>query len=85
MSRAQKITLTLSEKIVREIEKYRITAHKPSRSAAVRELLQTALSFPPYFRTYDREQAEREADEDIAAGRVNTFETVEDLLADLKQ
>jgi len=36
-----------------------------------------------YFWTKEWQAGEREADEDIAAGRVETFDTMDDLLADL--
>ncbi len=38
-----------------------------------------------YFWTKEWQEAEREASEDIKAGRVKTFDTVEELLADLEQ
>ena len=38
-----------------------------------------------YFWTEAWQAAEREAQDDIGAGRVKTFETVEELLADLEQ
>jgi len=37
-----------------------------------------------YFWTEDWQAAEREADEDIRAGRVQAFEAVDELLADLE-
>ena len=37
-----------------------------------------------YFWTEEWQTAEREADEDIHAGRVRVFESVEELLADLE-
>jgi len=37
-----------------------------------------------YFWTAEWQAAEREADEDIRAGRVRVFESVEELLADLE-
>ena len=36
-----------------------------------------------YFWTKEWQEAEKEASEDIKAGRVKSFDTVEDLLADL--
>ncbi len=38
-----------------------------------------------YFWTKEWQDAEREASEDIKAGRVKTFETVEELAEDLEQ
>jgi len=38
-----------------------------------------------YFWTEEWQAAEREADEDIRAGRVRTFDSVDELLADLEQ
>ena len=38
-----------------------------------------------YFWTNEWQEAEREASEDIKSGRVKTFDTVEELLADLEQ
>ncbi len=38
-----------------------------------------------YFWTKDWQKAEKEASEDIETGRVKTFDTVEELLADLEQ
>jgi len=38
-----------------------------------------------YFWTKEWQEAEREASEDVRAGRVKTFDTVEDLLADLDE
>lgn len=37
-----------------------------------------------YFQTEAWQAAEREADEDIAAGRVSTFDTVDDMIAHLR-
>ena len=37
-----------------------------------------------YFWTEEWQAAEREADEDIRAGRIQTFESVDELLADLE-
>ena len=36
-----------------------------------------------YFWTKQWQEAEKEADEDIRAGRVKTFDSVEDLIKDL--
>ena len=41
------------------------------------------LKSQAYFWTMEWQEAEREASEDIKAGRVKTFETVEELAEDL--
>ena len=38
-----------------------------------------------YFWTKKWQEGEREADEDIKAGRVKTFESVEELISDLER
>ena len=38
-----------------------------------------------YFRSRKRQEGEREADEDIKAGRVKTFDLVEELISDLER
>ena len=51
----------------------------------VRALIEQAAELieQSYFWTEEWQIGEREADEDIAAGRVETFDTMDDLLADL--
>jgi predicted transcriptional regulator len=48
----------------------------------VRALIDEA-SDQAYFWTPEWQAGEREADEDIAAGRVETFDSMDDLIADL--
>lgn len=78
------ITLDLPEILVKEVEKYQTEANKSSQEEAIIELLQYALTLPEYFRDFDWEKAEKEADDAIAKGEVVTFESVEEFLADLK-
>jgi hypothetical protein len=40
---------------------------------------------PPYFKDFNWEKAEAEADKEVAAGKVKSFNSVEDLIADLKR
>jgi len=42
------------------------------------------LALPPYFAQFDWKEAARVADKDIIEGKVNSFSSVEDLMADLK-
>lgn len=37
-----------------------------------------------YFRTWKWQEGEKQADEDIKAGRVKTFDSVEELIRDLE-
>lgn len=81
----QKLTINLPDDLVKEIEHYKEVADEPSRSQAIIDLLKHALTLPPYFKGYDWEKAEAEADKAIARGRVKSFETVEEFLKDLKK
>lgn len=84
MPNKKRLTIEIPEEIFEEVEKYKESTQKPSHSAAVTALLKYALTLPPYFKDYDWEEAEKEADEDIKAGRVKSFDTVEEFLTDLK-
>ncbi|MBU2026342.1 MAG: hypothetical protein KJ814_01815 [Proteobacteria bacterium] len=78
------ITLEIPEDMAAELANFKRRSNITDTRAAVFELLKYALTLPPYFRNFDWEKAEAEADADIAAGRVECFTSVEDLLADLK-
>jgi metal-responsive CopG/Arc/MetJ family transcriptional regulator len=78
------ITLDLPEALIKEIEKYQKDTNKPSKEEAIIELLQYALTLPEYFRAFEWEKAEEEADEEIATGEIATFESVDEFLDDLK-
>lgn len=80
-----KLTISLSNDILEEIERYRKSAHKKSTEDAVTDLLRHALTLPAYFREFDWEKAEDEADKEIAAGKTKSFDSVDDFLADLKK
>lgn len=80
-----KLTINLSNDLVQEIEHYKKIADEPSRSQAIIDLLKHALTLPPYFKGYDWKKAEAEADKAIAEGRVKSFKSVKELLADLKK
>jgi hypothetical protein len=82
-TRALKITLT--DDIFEEIERYKISAKKPNTEEAVAELIKYALTLPPYFREFDWEKAEAEADREIASGKTKSFDSVKDFIADLKR
>lgn len=81
----REITITLAEDIIDEIERYRKSARKTNTEEAVTELIKYALTLPPYFKAFDWTKAEAEADNQIAAGKTKSFDTVEDFIADLKK
>lgn len=84
MKTGHKITLDIPDDIFREIADFKKRSNiKDNQSAAFR-LITYALSLPPYFAAFDWQKAEKEADADITAGRVKSFSSVDDFLADLK-
>jgi hypothetical protein len=78
------ITLEIPEDMAAELANFKQRSNITDTRAAVFELLKYALTLPPYFRNFGWEKAEAEADADIAAGRVASFASVEDLLINLK-
>ena len=81
----REITITLADDIIEEIEKYRKSARKTNTEEAVTELIKYALTLPPYFKEFDWEKAEAEANKEIASGKIKSFDSVEDFIADLKK
>lgn len=79
------LTIRLSDDTIEEIERYKNDMHKEGIEAAVAELIKHALTFPPYFKDFDWEKAETEADKEIASGKTKSFDSVEDLISDLKK
>jgi len=79
------LTVSLSDDILEEIESYKKSTNKPSTEAALAELIKYALTLPLYFKDFDWKKAEVEADKEIAAGKIKSFDTVEDLISDLKK
>jgi len=84
MESSHRITLDLPDEIFTELADFKKRANIQDTNAAVYELLRYALTLPPYFKNFDWEKAEEEADTDIAAGNVKTFASVDQFLADLK-
>ena len=83
MPGTHKGAINLSDDLLDEIDKFKENTHKPSR--AVAELIKYALTLPPYFKKFNWKQAEKEAGEDIRTGRINSFDSIEDFLIDLKK
>jgi len=79
------LTIRLSDDTIEEIERYKNTMHKERIEDVVAELIKYALTFPPYFKGFDWEKAEAEADKEIASGKTKSFDSVEDLISDLKK
>jgi len=83
--RQHEVTISLSEEIIEEIEKYKRLTHKKSIDDTVVELIKYALTLPPYFKDFDWERAEAEADSEISTGKVESFDSVEDFISDLNK
>ena len=79
------VTINLSKKILEEIERYKDSTHKKSTEDAVTELIEYALTLPQYFKSFDWEKAEAEADKEIAAGKTESFNSVDDFISDLNK
>lgn len=79
------LTITLTDDVFEEIERYKKSAKKTDTEEAVSELIKYALTLPPYFKEFNWEEAEAEADKEIAAGKTKSFDSVEDLITDLKK
>lgn len=79
----KKVVLELPDSMFDRVMKFKEESHLPDEQSAIYELIRYALTFPSYFRDFDWENAETEADFDIASGRVKEFSLVEELIADL--
>ena len=82
---SHELTISLSDDMIEEIEKYKKFTCKQTIEEAITELINYALSLPLYFREFDWEKAEDEADKEIAAGKTKSFDAVEDFISDLKR
>ena len=79
------LTITLTDDVFEEVERYKRSAKKTNTEEAASELIKYALTLPPYFREFDWEKAEAEANKEIASGKIKSFHSVEDFIADLKK
>jgi hypothetical protein len=84
MKTGHKITLELPDEVLTELADFKKRANITDTKTAVFTLIRYALSLPQYFKNFDWEAAEKEADAEIASGKVKSFNTVDDFLADLK-
>lgn len=85
MHSTHKLTINLSDELLAEVDDFKQSAHKPSRAAAIAELIKYALTLPPYFKEFNWKKSEKAADEDIKSGHLKSFDSVDDFLADLKE
>lgn len=83
MAATHKITIDIPDELFNEISEFKKIANIADDNIAIYRLLKNALSLPEYFMHFDWEIAEKEADEDIKAGRTKNFSSAEELLADL--
>lgn len=83
MPESRKLCITLPDKLFAEVERFRKSVKARSRSAAVVELIKYAISLPPYFKDFDWEKMEEEADMAIKKGEVKTFDSLEKLIKHL--
>lgn len=79
------LKISLSDEMVKEIEKYKKISRKQSIEESVVDLIDYALKRPPYFMNFDWKKAEEEADDEIFSGKTEIFDTVEDFIADLEK
>jgi hypothetical protein len=84
MKAGHKITVKIPDEVFKEITDFKKKAHIRDDNAAVSALLKYALTLPPYFKSFDWEKAEKEADAEITAGKTKSFSSVDDFLSDLK-
>jgi len=81
---SRKISMEIPDDIFTEIDNFKKRVNITDDNVAICELIKYVLTLPPYFKNFDWEKAESEADADIEAGRVKSFTSLDDFLADLK-
>lgn len=84
MKASHQVTLKIPDEIFNKITEYRKKSNLPDDESTIFELIKYALSLPSYFTDFDWEKAEKEADNDIASGKVKSFSSAEEFLSDLK-
>jgi hypothetical protein len=85
MSEKVKITIDLTLEEYRQLEDFALQRGYESLTDYVHALIESDAEVhdQAYFWTEEWQAGEHEADEDIAAGRVKTFDTMDELIADL--
>jgi hypothetical protein len=84
MKTVHKITMEIPDEIFAGISDFKKKTKIADDAAAIFELVKYALTLPAYFRNFGWKKAEQEADDDIKQGRVKSFSSVDEFLADLK-
>ena len=84
MKTMHKITVEIPDEIFAGIADFKKKAKIADDADAIFELVKYALTLPAYFRKFDWKKAEQEAADDIKQGRVKSFSSVDEFLADLK-
>lgn len=79
------LEISLSDDMMEEIEKHKKLRHQRSLEETVVDLIDYALKLPQYFTDFDWQKAEDAADHEISSGKTESFETVEQFLADLEK
>ncbi len=79
----KKVVIELPNNVFNEVIRFKEELHLKDEQSAIYKLIRYALSLPPYFRSFNWENAETEADSDIASGRIKEFSSADELLADL--
>ena len=84
MKTIHKITMEIPDEIFTGISDFKKKTKIADDAAAIFELVKYALTLPTYFINVDWKKAEKEANDDVKKGRVKSFSSVDEFLADLK-
>ena len=83
MTEKHKITIEIPDNIYAGIMAFSKNNRISDSGEAIMELVKHALNLPPYFKNFDWEKAEKEADEEINSGNVMEFSDMDDFLDEL--
>ena len=83
MTEKHKITLEVPDNIYAGILAFSKNNNIKDSGEAVMELVKHALNLPPYFKDFDWEKAEKEADDEINSGNIVEFSNTDDFLNEL--
>jgi|LSQX01.2.fsa_nt_gb RNA polymerase-interacting CarD/CdnL/TRCF family regulator len=83
MTEKHKMTLEIPDNIYAGILAFSRNNNIKDSGEAVMELVKHALNLPPYFKNFDWERAEQEADDEISSGTLMEFSDVDSFLNEL--